>query len=86
MIKSVYRYIIFFLYSCFFSVLMLCILGFVISSFYYLKEGSFDFPKYQVLRAIVFGCIAGTAITLYVLVVNIINKFKSCKSPPSGPQ
>jgi hypothetical protein len=65
---------------------MLLILGFVISSFYYFKDGGFYFPKSQFERAIVFGCIAGTAITLYVLVVNLINKFKARKSPPSDPK
>ncbi|KFK93714.1 MULTISPECIES: hypothetical protein [unclassified Serratia (in: enterobacteria)] len=86
MIKDIYRYIALFLYSFFSSVLMLLVLGFAISSFYYFKEGSFNFPASQVKRAIVFGCVAGSAITLYVLVVNVINKFSTKKSPPEDPK
>ncbi|WP_072032297.1 hypothetical protein [Erwinia sp. 9145] len=86
MSKNIYRYIALFLYSCLSSIVMLLVLGLALSSFYYFKEGFFDFPESQRIRATVFGCIAGTAITLYVLVVNLIDKFKARKSPPSDPQ
>lgn len=79
-------YFKFLIYSCFFCIL----LGFLLigtgALFIYITKGYFFFPTYHVKRVIVFGCIAGTAITLYVLVVNLINKFKARKSPPSDPK
>ncbi|MGV3345952.1 hypothetical protein ACGVWS_09460 [Enterobacteriaceae bacterium LUAb1] len=85
--KTIYSYMVLFFYSCFASVLMLFILGGAVSIFYYIKGGNFYFPLSQVKRAIVFGCIAGTAITSAAIVFNLIDKFNTRKkSPPSDPE
>lgn len=81
--KTLYKYIVLFLYSCITSMLMLFALGFCIATFYYIKDGGFYFPLSQVKRAIVFGCIAGTGITLAAIVFNLIDKIKERKTPPS---
>ncbi|WP_414147402.1 hypothetical protein ACMGGR_16990 [Erwinia sp. BNK-24-b] len=74
------------IYSCFFCVL----LGFFLigagALFIYFTKGYLFFPAYHVKRVVVFGCIAGTSITLYVLIVNLMNKFKARKNPPSDPE
>lgn len=83
--KKLYGYIVLFFYSCLSSVLMLLLLGGVIAVFYYFKGNDFHFPLNQVKRAIVFGCIAGTAITAATIVFNLIDYFKVRKTPPSDP-
>jgi hypothetical protein len=84
--KQLYAYTVLFLYSCLSSTLMLLLLGGVIATFYYLKGDGFYFPLNQVRRAIIFGCIAGSAITLATTVFNLIDKFNSRKKPPSDPE
>lgn len=54
--------------------------------FIFLAKGYLFFPAYHVKRVLVFGCIAGSAITLAAIVFNLIDKFKTRKSPPSDPQ
>lgn len=84
--KQLYGYVILFFYSCLTSVFMLLLLGGGIATFYYFKGDGFYFPLNQVKRAIVFGCIAGTAITLATIVFKLIDKFNACKKPPSDPE
>ena len=81
--NKLYGYIVLFFYSCLSSVLMLFFIGGIITVFYYFKTDDFHFPLNQVKRAIVFGCIAGAAITLAAIVFNLIDKCNSRKSPPS---
>lgn len=84
--KQLYSYVVLFFYSCVSTALMLLFLGGVIATFYYFKGDGFHFPLNQVKRAIVFSCIAGTAITLAAIVFNLIDKFNSRKKPPSNPE
>lgn len=56
-------------------------------SFIYLSNKRIHFfPASQVMRVLVFGCIAGTAITLAAIVFNLIDKFNSRKKTPSDPE
>lgn len=79
-------YIKLLIYSCVFCIIVCFILGAGASFIIYIKNGYFLIPDGQVKRAIVFGCIAGTAITLATIVFNLIDKFKARKSPPSDPE
>ncbi len=79
-------YIKLLIYSCFFCILVCFIFGAAASFIFYLKNGHFLIPEGQIKRAIVFGCIAGTAITAAAIVFNLIDYFKARKSPPSDPQ
>ncbi|EBS4549509.1 hypothetical protein DQK32_27265, partial [Salmonella enterica subsp. enterica serovar Newport] len=54
--------------------------------FIYLTKGYIFFPVSQVMRVLVFGCIAGTSITLAAIVFNLIDKFNARKKPPSDPE
>lgn len=78
-------YIKLFIYSCVFCI----VLGFLLigggALFIYLTKGYFFFPFYHVERIVVFGCIAGSAITLATIVFNLIDKFNCRKKPPSDP-
>lgn len=78
-------YIKLFLYSCFFCIIFCFILGAGASFIVYIKSEYFIIPHGQVKRAIVFGCIAGAAITVATMVFNLIDKYKSRKTPPSDP-
>ncbi|EGO7456271.1 hypothetical protein IVA10_001970, partial [Escherichia coli] len=84
--KQLYSYVVLFLYSCLSSIVMLLFLGGVVSIFYFFKGDGFYFPVNQFKRAIVFGFIAGTAITLATIVFNLIDKFNSRKKTPSDPK
>ncbi len=77
--KVIFNYLALFLYSCISSMLLLFVLGVCVAVFYYFKDSVFYFPLSQVKRAIFFGCIAGTAITLAIIVFNLIDKFNTCK-------
>lgn len=81
MMTFLYRYIALLFYSCLFFILMLLSLGFIISLVYYFSHGEFNFPKYQIERAIVFGSITGIAVWLGILIFKILDKFK--KKPSS---
>ncbi|RPD94081.1 hypothetical protein BBB56_21795 [Candidatus Pantoea deserta] len=78
-------YIKLLIYSCVFCIA----LGFLLigggAFFIYLAKGCFFFPVYHVERIFVFGCIAGSAITLATIVFNLIDKFTVRKKPPSAP-
>lgn len=84
--KQLYSYVMLFIYSCLSSILMLLLLGGGIAAFYFLKGDEFYFPLSQLKRAIVFGSIAGSAITLATIVFNLIDKFNARKKPPSDPE
>ncbi|MBS9200262.1 hypothetical protein KER63_26000 [Escherichia coli] len=62
------------------------ILSFCVSCIVYITKGYFLIPEGQVVRAAVFGCIAGTAITLGTIVFNLIDKFNSRKKTPLDPK
>lgn len=76
-------YIKLFIYSCVFFL----VLGFLLvgggALFIYITKGYFFFPVYHVERVFVFGCIAGSAITLATIVFNLIDKFNVRKKTPS---
>lgn len=44
---------------------------------FYLKSGAFIFPSEQIVRAVFFGVVAGTAISLYMLVTTFLGRFKN---------
>ncbi|MEB8194990.1 hypothetical protein NGI12_16185 [Raoultella terrigena] len=79
-------YIKLLIYSCIFCILVCFILGVGAALIAYIKNGYFLIPEGQIKRAIVFGCIAGVAITLATIVFNLIDKYNSRKSPPSDPE
>lgn len=79
-------YIKLFMYSC-----IICIVfGFFLlgggALFIYLTKGCFFFPTYHVERVLVFGCIAGSVITLATFAFNLIDKFNTRKKTPSDPR
>lgn len=76
MIRSFCKYAALLMYSCVFFVIALLVIGLIISSIYYLKDGVFNFPRNQIERAIVFGVIAGSAITLAAILFKLIDMFK----------
>ncbi|WP_235421322.1 hypothetical protein [Erwinia oleae] len=73
-------------YSCVFCCVIYLVLTGASAIIIYLKNGYFFYPPYHVKRTIVFGCISGAAITLAAIVFNLIDKFKSRKTPPSDPR
>lgn len=79
-------YVKLFTYSCVFCIF----LGFFLlgggALFIYLTKGYFFFPVYHVKRVLVFGCIAGSAITLATIAFNLIDKFNTRKKTPSDPE
>ena len=77
-------YIKLLIYSCIFCIMVCFILGIGASFIVYIKNGYFLIPDGQVYRAITFGCIAGTAITLATILFNFIDKHNSRKKPPSS--
>ncbi|ECA5251943.1 hypothetical protein ZQ34_005146 [Salmonella enterica subsp. salamae] len=78
-------YIKLLIYSCFFCIAVCVLLGVGVSLIVFLKDGYFLIPDGQIIRAVVFGCIAGSAITLATIVFNLIDKFNARKKPPSAP-
>jgi hypothetical protein len=77
-------YIKLFIYSCVFCI----VLGFLLIGggiIYLYNKRILLFPVYHVERIVVFGCIAGSAITLATIVFNLIDKFNCRKKPPSDP-
>lgn len=75
-------YVILFIYSCVFCI----ILGFLLmgGGFIYLSNKRISFfPMSEVMRVFVFGCIAGSSITLASIAFNLIDKFNARKKPPS---
>lgn len=64
------------LYSCFFCVLLCFLIGGASSIFFYFKEAEFLVPKGEVERAVIFGFIGGTSISIYVFVVSLFKKVK----------
>lgn len=84
--KKIFPYVIMFFYWSLALSLFLLAVGSIISIIHYFSDGVFIFPKNQIKRAIVFACIAGSAITLAVIVFNFIDKFKARKTPPSNPE
>lgn len=79
-------YIKLLIYSCFFCILVCFVFGAAASFIFYVKNGHFLIPEGQIIRAIFFGCIAGTSITAATIVFNLIDKFNARKSPPSDPE
>ncbi|NIY48080.1 hypothetical protein E2L00_11205 [Cedecea colo] len=74
-----------FIYACFFCITLgFLLIGFG-TLFIYLTKGYLFFPIYHVKRVLVFGCIAGTAITSATIVFNLIDKFNFRKKPPTDP-
>ncbi|EJF33107.1 hypothetical protein A936_02532 [Enterobacter sp. Ag1] len=72
-------YIKLLIYSCIFCILFCFLLGAGTSFLIYIKNGYFLIPDGQIKRAIVFGFIAGIAITSATIVFNLIDKFNTQK-------
>ena len=77
--KAILKYFGLLIYSCISSMLMLLFLGGCVAVFYYLKDGVFYFPLSQIKRAIFFGGVAGTAITIATIFFNVNEKFTKNK-------
>ncbi|WP_438404048.1 hypothetical protein [Aeromonas veronii] len=60
----------------FFFVLLCFLIGGTSSIVFSFKEGEFLVPKGEVERAVIFGFIAGTSISIYVFVVSLFKKVK----------
>lgn len=71
------------IYSCLCGIIICGLLGLSASVIFYFKNGQFIIPEGQIIRGIVFGCIAGTAITATAIVFKLIDYFGVRKSPPS---
>lgn len=84
--KYIFPYVVMFFYWPLALGVFLLGVGGVISIIHYFSDGVLIFPKGQIKRAIVFGCIAGTAVTLSAIFFNLIDKFKARKSTPSDPE
>ncbi|MCX8963974.1 hypothetical protein EHW66_02800 [Erwinia psidii] len=74
------------IYSCFFCCFVYFILTGGAAIYIYFSKGYFFYPLSHVIRTSVFGVMSGVAITLAAIVFNLIDKFKSRKTPPSDPQ
>lgn len=70
------KYIKLFIYSCIFCVLANLIMGVGGAALIYISKGHFYYPFHQVIRAISFGVIAGSAITLAAILFKLIDMFK----------
>jgi hypothetical protein len=70
------KYIKLFIYSCIFCVLANLIMGVGGAALIYIYKGHFYYPFHQVIRAISFGVIAGSAITLAAISFKLIDTFK----------
>ncbi|MBS1205950.1 MAG: hypothetical protein H6R25_2849 [Proteobacteria bacterium] len=79
-------YIKLFIYSCIFCITLGFFLIGVGALFIFLTKGYLFFPINHVERIFMFGCIAGSAITLVTIVFNLIDKFNARKKPPSDPE
>jgi hypothetical protein len=71
------RFFLIYIYSCSCAVLLLFLVGGGISLIFYVKSGVFVFPSEQIVRAVFFGVVAGTAISLYMLVIIFLEKFRN---------
>lgn len=71
------RFFLIYIYLCSCAVLLLFLVGGGISLFFYFKSGMFIFPSEQIVRAVFFGVVAGTAISLYMLVTTFLGRFKN---------
>ncbi|TCV90964.1 hypothetical protein EDC52_1274 [Biostraticola tofi] len=73
------------IYSCAYCIFFCGLMGTGASVFIYFKTGFFLIPEGQIIRGFLFGCIAGSAITLTVIVFKLIDKYKARANPPSDP-
>lgn len=71
------RFLLIYIYLCSCAVLLLFLVGGGISLIFYVKSGVFVFPFEQIVRAVFFGVVAGTAISLYMLVIIFLEKFRN---------
>jgi hypothetical protein len=71
------RFFLIYIYLCSCAVLLLFLVGGGISLIFYVKSGFFVFPSGQIVRAVFFGVVAGTAISLYILVIMFLEKFRN---------
>jgi hypothetical protein len=79
-------YLKLFIYTCIFSIGVCLILGEGVSSLIYFSKIYWFSPLTQIKRALAFGIITGTAITIVAIIFKLIDKFKSHKSSPSDPK
>lgn len=85
MAKFILKYSLFFLYSYFFCIASLLLIGLAISGVYYFSNGIFDFSFSQVKRALFFGFIGGSGISLGTVLFNTIDWYNARKKPPTDP-
>lgn len=78
-------YLKLFIYACVFSIGVCLVLGAGVASLIYFNKGNWFFPLHQIKRALVFGTITGTAITVAAVVFKLIDVFNARKKPPSAP-
>ncbi|BBJ69872.1 MULTISPECIES: hypothetical protein [unclassified Enterobacter] len=79
-------YLKLFIYACVFSIGVCLVLGAGVASLIYFSKGYWFFPLHQIKRALVFGTIAGTAITVAAVVFKLIDVFNARKKTPSDPK
>jgi|GEM_PF-6747391 len=71
------RFFLIYIYLCFCAISLLFLVGGSISIFFYVKTGVFIFPLDQIGRAVFFGAVAGTAISLYMLIITVLGWFRN---------
>lgn len=74
------RFFLIYIYLCSCAILLLFLVGGSISLFFYVRVGVFIFPLDQIGRAVFFGVVAGTAISLYMLIITFLEKFRNKSS------
>lgn len=79
MIRLFFKYAKLFIYSWFFCITFLFLIGVAISAVLFLTKGEFDFPFEQIHRAIFFGFIGGSAISLVAVIFRGLDWYKSRK-------
>lgn len=84
MYKTILKYSLFFLYSYLFCIASLLLIGLVIATVYYFSNGIFSFPFSQIKRALTFGVIGGTGISLGAVLFNTIDWYNARKKPPTN--
>ncbi|WP_434461490.1 hypothetical protein ACMV5L_22295 [Serratia plymuthica] len=79
MTGSLIKYIKLFIYSWVFCIAFLLLIGAVISTVSFFTSGEFKFPFDQVLRAVFFGFVGGSAISLAAILFKLLDWYRSRK-------
>lgn len=79
MIRLIFKYAKLFIYSWFFCIAFLLLIGGVISTVSFLSKGEFNFPVEHIHRAIFFGFVGGSAISLAAIIFRGLDWYRARK-------